>query len=714
MKGKSVVGLLLAIIIIVGSVFVAVKGLGNDKAGGAENVRLGLDLAGGVSITYTTVKEDPSDEEINDTIYKLRKRIDEKGYTEGEVYREGANRINVDIPGVSDANAVLEELGKPGRLEFIGPDGSVILTGEDVKNASSQINNQDGSYYIQLELNPSGRDKFAEATEKFVGQVIAIEYNGNAIVAPFVRDVITEGIATIDGMDSMEEAEEIATNIRIGALPLELQELRSNIVGAKLGKAAVDTSLKAGIIGLVIVLLFMLMIYKIPGLASSLALAFYAALMIIILSLSKITLTLPGIAGIILSIGMAVDANIIIFSRIKEELALEKTLRASVKSGFKKATSAILDGNITTLIAAIVLYIMGTGPIKGFAQTLGIGIIVSMFTALVVTRIILSCFVNLGIRNKKLYGIATNSTTYQIVEKRKIWFSISVVIILIGLIAMPVFNATEGSILNYDVEFSGGTTTLVNVGKDMTIEEIESELGDLVKSATGDNSPRFQSVKGKGQIIIRTEDLNTDKRIELQKVLIDKYQITTDDIVSESISPTISDEMKRDAIISVLVATICILIYITLRFKDYRFGISAVIALVHDVLVVLAVYSVFRVPVNNSFIAAMLTIVGYSINDTIVLFDRVRENQKTMRRGDFLGVVDTSISQTIARSINTSLTTFIMVTVLYLYGVTSIREFALPLMVGILSGTYSSIFIASPLWYVFKKKEELKIQKIAQ
>lgn len=714
MKGKSVVGLLLAIIIIVGSVFVAVKGLGNDKAGGAENVRLGLDLAGGVSITYTTVKEDPSDEEINDTIYKLRKRIDEKGYTEGEVYREGANRINVDIPGVSDANAVLEELGKPGRLEFIGPDGSVILTGEDVKNASSQINNQDGSYYIQLELNPSGRDKFAEATEKFVGQVIAIEYNGNAIVAPFVRDVITEGIATIDGMDSMEEAEEIATNIRIGALPLELQELRSNIVGAKLGKTAVDTSLKAGIIGLVIVLLFMLMIYKIPGLASSLALAFYAALMIIILSLSKITLTLPGIAGIILSIGMAVDANIIIFSRIKEELALEKTLRASVKSGFKKATSAILDGNITTLIAAIVLYIMGTGPIKGFAQTLGIGIIVSMFTALVVTRIILSCFVNLGIRNKKLYGIATNSTTYQIVEKRKIWFSISVVIILIGLIAMPVFNATEGSILNYDVEFSGGTTTLVNVGKDMTIEEIESELGDLVKSATGDNSPRFQSVKGKGQIIIRTEDLNTDKRIELQKVLIDKYQITTDDIVSESISPTISDEMKRDAIISVLVATICILIYITLRFKDYRFGISAVIALVHDVLVVLAVYSVFRVPVNNSFIAAMLTIVGYSINDTIVLFDRVRENQKTMRRGDFLGVVDTSISQTIARSINTSLTTFIMVTVLYLYGVTSIREFALPLMVGILSGTYSSIFIASPLWYVFKKKEELKIQKAAQ
>ncbi len=713
MKGKSILSLILSLIVIAGSVLLAVFGIGSNKIGGAEKVNLGLDLAGGVSITYTTVKEGPTDEEIEDTIYKLQKRTDDKNYTEAEIYREGANRINVDIPGVKDANKVLEELGKPGNLQFTDPNGNVVLSGEDIKSAKAMENKQQitDRYNVALEMNPSGKDKFAKATTEFVGQQIAIVYDGNIISQPLVNEPITDGSARISHMRSLKEASELAANIRIGALPLELKELRSNVVGAKLGQEAIDSSILAGLIGMILILAFMIIIYRVQGLAASLALVFYAALDIILISLFDITLTLPGIAGIILSIGMAVDANIIIFSRIKEELAAEKTLRSAVKSGFKKATSAIIDGNITTLIASIVLYIMGTGPIKGFAQTLALGIIISMFTALFVTRIILKSFVNMGIKNKALYGIGKARKIYSIVERKRTWFTISLVVIIIGLAAMPIFNATGGSELNYDIEFSGGTSTLVTIGRDMTLSEAQSELSPIIEEVTGEKSPQYQTVRDKGQVIIKTAVLSAEQRNNLESALIEKYQITTADIESESISATISSEMKRDAIISIIVAAICILIYITIRFRDYRFGVSAVIALVHDILIVLTVYAVFRVPVNNSFIAAMLTIVGYSINDTIVVFDRVRENQKMMKRGDFKGLVNRSISQTLSRSIYTSLTTFVMVTILYILGVVSIREFALPLMVGVLSGTYSSIFIASPLWHFFKRKEEYKIKK---
>ena len=715
MKGKKIITLLLLVVIIACSVFVAVKGVGNKEIGGAKNINLGLDLAGGVSITYTTVKKNPTDKELNDTVFKIRKRTDGLGYTEAPVYREGSNRINVDIPNATDAEKILEELGKPGKLEFLAPNGQVILTGKDIKDATAMKSSgiklgEADPYYISLELNDSGKEAFYEATKKYQDQIIAIAYNGHNIMEPKVENPIPDGIARISNMGSMERAEALASNIRIGALPLELKELRSNIVGATLGGEAVDTSIIAGIIGLALILLFMVIYYRVPGLAADIALVFYSAIVIIILSIFKLTLTLPGIAGIILSVGMAVDANVIIFSRIREELALEKTLRASVKAGFKKATTAILDGNVTTLIASAILYLMGTGPIKGFAQTLAIGIIVSMFTALVITRLILSAFVELGIKNKKLYGVAHKTRAIKVVAKRKVWFAISIVIIVVGLLSMPINNGIKGTPLNYDIEFSGGTTTLVDFNKTLTKDQIDNELAPLVAEATNDKSPQFQEVKDKGQIIIKTAKLDNDVRIKLQNKIIEKYGITEADFESESISPTISSEMRKSAIISIILASICMLIYITLRFKDYRFGVSAVVALLHDVFIVLAVYSLFRIPINNSFIAAMLTIVGYSINDTIVLFDRVRENQKYMKRGDFKGVVDTSISQTMSRSINTSVTTFVMVAVLYVIGVEAIREFALPLMVGILSGTYSSIFIASPLWYVFKRKEEKRIK----
>lgn len=718
MKGKSLIGLVLSLIIIAGTIFVAVSGIGTEKEGSAENINLGLDLAGGVSITYATVDDNPSDKDINDTIYKLQQRISSQGYTEGEVYREGSNRINVDIPNVSNPNAILEELGKPGSLQFTTEDGSLVLTGADVKDATPMQDSESltGGYLVSLELNSEGADKFAQATGENVGKVIYIIYDGDVIMSPVVNEKITGGKAVINGMANHEEASDLASFIRIGSLKLELQELRSNIVGAKMGQDAIQSSLKAGLIGLIIVFLFMILFYRLPGFVSAIALAFYAALTISIISLADITLTLPGIAGIILSIGMAVDANVIIFSRIKEELAQNKTLRASVKAGFRKATSAIIDGNVTTLIASAVLYVMGTGTIQGFAQTLALGIVVSMFTALVATRILLISLVGLKLKNKALYGVAHQFKVFDILKRKKIWFIASAIVVVIGLGFMPVNNGSKGDGLNYDVEFAGGTSTMVTTRETIyeTVEALQADVLDLVKEATGDDTPQLNTVRGtegQGQFVIKTKTLNQEERGALETALIDKYTITAEDIQSYSISGTISGEMRRDAILAVLIAAAGMLVYITIRFHDYRYGLAAVIALLHDVLIVFAVYSVLFIPINNSFIAAMLTIVGYSINDTIVLFDRVRENQAVMKRGDFKGLVNRSISQTLNRSINTSLTTFIMVFVLNIFGVASIREFALPLMVGILSGTYSSIFIASPLWYLFKQKEERLIQK---
>ena len=716
MKGKSVLGLILSLLIIGGSIFLAYEGIGQEKKGSAKDISLGLDLAGGVSITYTTEKEDPTHQEITDTRYKLRRRIDEKGYTEGEVYLEGNNRINVDIPGVKDANKVLQELGKPGNLMFVDEEGNVLLTGEDVVDAVPDKDNSTltSGYIVRLELNSEGAVKFEEATGNNVGRIIYIIYDDEVVSAPRVNERIGGGTAIISGMADLEEANNLATSIRIGALPLQLVELRSNVVGAKMGQDAINTSLQAGLIGLLLIFAFMIISYRVPGIAAVLGLSFYAALTIILISLLNITLTLPGIAGIILSIGMAVDANIIIFSRIKEELAMDKTVRSSIKAGFSKATSAVLDGNVTTLIAAVVLFAIGTGPIKGFAQTLGLGIIVSMFTALVVTRIILNILANIGLTNKNMYGVAKKVKGIKVIELRKIWFIASIVVIGAGLIYMPINKNATGTALNYDIEFAGGTTTLVSVGQEnaySTFEALRDDLSDMVLETTGEATPQFQNVEGAGQFIIKTKTLETEQRIALQDALIEKYGITTDDIESESISATVSSEMRTDAIKSIIIAAILILIYITFRFKDFRFGLSAVIALVHDILVVLTVYAVLKIPVNNSFIAAMLTIVGYSINDTIVIFDRIRENMKHMKRGDYKGVIDLSLGQTLIRSINTSLTTFVVILILYILGVTSIKEFALPLMVGILSGTYSSIFIASPLWYLFRKKEEAKIQK---
>ena len=707
-KSKAAVILAVILAAFVGLAYYASIILSSTGIGEDMSIPLGLDLSGGVSITYQVVDENPSAEDMSDTIYKLQKRVDSYS-TEASVYQVGDDRITVEIPGVQDANEILDDLGNPGSLEFQMPDGSVFMTGdmvEDAQGATATDRYGNKQYIVSLKLTDEGAKIFGEVTSENIGKNLPIVYDGETISYPQVQSAITGGEAQITGMSSFEEADNLATQIRIGSLSLQLSELESSVVGAQLGSQAIASSLKAGAIGLAIVMVFMIVMYAVPGIAASLALAIYTTLVIATLYLFDITLTLPGIAGIILGIGMAVDANVIVFARIREEIATGKSVQTSMKIGFQKAMSAILDGNITTLIASVVLMALGSGTVKGFAYTLMIGIILSLFTAMVVTRYILYSLYALGLKSEKLYGRAKERKSIDFIGKKAVFFTISGIIIAAGLISMGVHSATEGKALNYGLDFMGGTSTTADFGKDMTIEDIENDIVPYVEKVTGDSDVQATKVEGTTQVTIKTRTLSLDERQELEDTLAENCDVDASTITSQSISSTISGEMRSDALKAVIVSCIFMLLYIWFRFKDIRFAASAILALVHDVLVVITVYALVRISVGSTFIACVLTIVGYSINDTIVIFDRIRENLalKTGKQTaeDLREIANKSLTQTLSRSINTSITTFIMVVMLYILGVASIRDFSLPLMAGLVCGAYSSICIATELWYVMK------------
>lgn len=716
-KRNSVLTIIVFFAALALGAFTTAKGLGKYDIGAAKNIILGLDLAGGVSITYEIEEDNPTDQEISDTINRLQQRADVYS-TDSNVYKEGSDRISIEIPGVTDANKILEDLGKPGALEFMdeenyqkfasGEEYETVLTGSDVKNASSAIDNSGTvkEYVVQLAFTDEGTKKFADATTANIGKRIYIIYDGEVASAPTVQTAITGGSAVINGMEDDEEAEQLAQTIRIGALPLTLKELRSNVVGATLGQDALSTTLKAGVIGIAIIAVIMIAIYLLPGFISVLALIAYVVLTLLCLNGFNASLTLPGLAGIVLSIGMAVDANVIIFTRIQEELGNGATVKSAIDAGFNKALSSILDSNITTLIAAVVLYLMGVGTIKGFALTLGIGIVLSMFTALVITKSLLKAAYTLGLQNPKLYGKKREAKVRGYVKFSRIAYIISIVAIAAGLIALPVFKNKTGSTLNFSMEFTGGTSMTVEFGEYYDLEKAESDILPVVAEAAGisDADIQVQNVKDSNEIVFKSSELSKEQREAVENALRSDFEVK--EFAMENISSTISGEMQRNAIISVLIATALMLLYIAIRFSDVKFGAAAVIALLHDVLVVFAVYSIGRLSVGNTFIACMLTIVGYSINATIIIFDRIRENLATMTgKGEtYENIVNTSISQTFTRTIYTSLTTFVMVLVLYIMGVTSIKEFALTLMCGIVCGAYSSVCITGPLWYMFKTK----------
>lgn len=707
-KKKGIISLILMAVVIIFLGFTTAVGFGKTGTGAMRNIKLGLDLAGGVSITYQVEDENPTAEQMSDTIYKLQLRVEQYS-TEASVYQEGDDRISIEIPGVTDANQILDDLGKPGSLEFQTSDGESVITGADVQTASVQSGQDDmgnAEYSVELVLNDEGTQKFADATEANIGQPISIIYDGETISSPTVQSAITGGTAYITGNFTYEEADNLASTIRIGGLQLELKELRSNVVGAQLGEEAISTSLMAGAIGFGLVFIFMICVYYLPGLAAGIALVIYTELVLVILNAFNVTLTLPGIAGIVLSIGMAVDANVIIFARVREEMARGKSIKNALKAGFQKAMSAIIDGNVTTLIAAAVLWFMGSGTVKGFAQTLAIGIVVSMFTALVITRIIVFAFYAVGLRGEKFYYHPKKERQpIDFIGKKKYFFTLSIAVMLIGLGVLG-YNYSQGrGAFAYGLEFEGGTSTTVDFDKDYTINEIDQEIVPVVEEVTGDNNVQTQKVEGSNQVIIKTVTLDLDQREALNQALVDNFQVDADTITAENISSTVSSEMRQDAVVAVLTAAVFMLLYIWLRFKDIRFATSAVLALLHDVVVVILFYAVSRIAIGNTFIACILTIVGYSINATIVIFDRIREELRYQTRStDLKLLVNKSVTETLTRSIYTNLTTFIMVAVLYILGVSSIREFALPLIVGIVWGAYSSVCITAALWYVMKTK----------
>lgn len=717
---RNAVLVIIAFLLILGvAIYTAIFGVADR--GKVEYIKLGLDLKGGLSVTYEIQEDDYSDKDLEDTKYKIEQRVE--AYTnEYSVYEDGDKKITAEIPGVTNADEILNALNIEGKLEFLDPDNytkwsqgqeyEAALTGDDIKNATAGIDSDNGNdNVVQLAFTDEGAQKFADVTAANVGNIVYIIYDNKVVSAPTVQSAITGGSAEINKIGSYEEAEQLATTIRIGALPLTLKQVRSNIVGATLGSDAISTSLKAGAIGIALVFLIMIIVFRIPGLVASFALAFYTILDLLVLNLFNVTLTLPGIAGVILSVGMAVDANVIIFTRIKEELADGKSVKQAVKGGFHNALSAIIDGNVTTLIAALVLGIFGTGTIKGFAITLAIGVVLSVFTALAVSQSLLTALVNLGVTDAKYFGVAREPKKTNFVKAGKFCMLGSLIVIIACFCMMPVNNKSKGSPLNFSVEFAGGTSLTVGFDKEYSLSEAEKDIVPVIAEAAGigEAGISVQTVSGTNEIVFKMPELSDDgtddsQMSKVRSALTDK--LGADVKEANVISGSVSNEMSKNAIFSVILAAILMLIYIAIRFHDVKFGASAVIALLHDVAMVFCLYIILRLTVGNTCIACLLTIVGYSINATIIIFDRVRENIGVMKpkKASYKDIVNLSINQTFSRTIYTSLTTFVTIFVLYIMGVASIKEFALTLMAGVVIGAYSSVCITGPLWYYMKTK----------
>ena len=695
---RNAVLVIIAFLLILGvAIYTAIFGVADR--GKVEYIKLGLDLKGGLSVTYEIQEDDYSDKDLEDTKYKIEQRVE--AYTnEYSVYEDGDKKITAEIPGVTNADEILNALNIEGKLEFLDPDNytkwsqgqeyEAALTGDDIKNATAGIDSDNGNdNVVQLAFTDEGAQKFADVTAANVGNIVYIIYDNKVVSAPTVQSAITGGSAEINKIGSYEEAEQLATTIRIGALPLTLKQVRSNIVGATLGSDAISTSLKAGAIGIALVFLIMIIVFRIPGLVASFALAFYTILDLLVLNLFNVTLTLPGIAGVILSVGMAVDANVIIFTRIKEELADGKSVKQAVKGGFHNALSAIIDGNVTTLIAALVLGIFGTGTIKGFAITLAIGVVLSVFTALAVSQSLLTALVNLGVTDAKYFGVAREPKKTNFVKAGKFCMLGSLIVIIACFCMMPVNNKSKGSPLNFSVEFAGGTSLTVGFDKEYSLSEAEKDIVPVIAEAAGigEAGISVQTVSGTNEIVFKMPELSDDgtddsQMSKVRSALTDK--LGADVKEANVISGSVSSEMSKNAIFSVILAAILMLIYIAIRFHDVKFGASAVIALLHDVAMVFCLYIILRLTVGNTCIACLLTIVGYSINATIIIFDRVRENIGVMKpkKATYKDIVNLSINQTFSRTIYTSLTTFVTIFVLYIMGVASIKEFALTLMAG--------------------------------
>lgn len=716
----------LAILVLAVTVFawyVSIFGIGSINSA-KDALKYGLDIDGGVYVVMeaqTDLKGDELRDLMEQTRAVIDNRVNQMGVAESSVTIEGEKRIRVEIPGAENAEEAISAVGKTAQLQFLLADGSVVLDGSHVKDA--QIST-DGSYYkILLEFDSEGASLFEEGTRKaynrevtsVIDEVtpnqIAIVLDDEIIVHPDVKSVISGGNCEITGRYTKEEASTTAALIRGGALPVDLVEVQTSVQSATIGADALDKSIVAGAIGMLLVFILMIAYFGMLGIVADIALMLYVALFIWSMSAFNVVMTLPGIAALILSIGMAVDANVIIFTRIKEEICAGKSIRVAVNAGFKNALKTVLDAQITTLIAAVVLYEVGTTSVKGFALTLMIGIVISIFTAVIITQLFISLLAeSKKFAKNKYFGVKEDGTPKQFLHKsfsfiknRKIFYIISAVIIILGM-GMSLVRG-----LNYGIDFTGGTMIQVDMHKEVPISEVEDAIDEFNLDPSiiyaGENNT---------QVVIKTiESLDNEKRAEVVDALGESFGVTEEDVLaSEQFGPSVGDELKKNAVKAVVIASIGMLIYIIFRFKSWKYGFSAVVGVAHDVLMVIAFYGIFGFTVNNPFIAAILTLVGYSINDTIVIFDRIRENKQLYKKDGSEVNIDRSINSTLNRTIMTSFTTLVVMIPLCIMVSASIREFIIPLMAGVIVGCYSSIFVCSPLYYdLCRSGEESKYQK---
>ncbi len=711
---KKILSILIIVIMLLGWFF-SLNGFG-EGGSIAGRMKLGLDMIGGVSVVLEA-QTDASGSELKSLMDQVQavmeRRVNEMGLSEPLITVENENRIRIELPGAQNAQEAIESIGKTAQLSFITADGNVVVTGENVKNATAEVyqgtqSNLIGTYSVHLEFDSAGTDAFTEATRRIMdGEInatldgyyanqILILLDDDVISAPMVSTIINTSNCEITGNFTASSAGNLAALIRGGSLPVSLNEVQTEIVGPTLGLDAAHKSVIAGAIGLLLIMIVMVAVYRIMGLVADVALLLYVLLYLWIMIAFHAVLTLPGIAGIILSIGMAVDSNVIIFSRIREEIGLGKSVRVAVQSGFKRAMGTIIDSQVTTIIAAVILYLLGTGSVRGFAMTLMIGIVLSVFTAVVISQVLLQALAESKLASPKRFGVKEQKDTskeekdgYPFMSKRKFFYIVSAALLILGL----GIGLVRG--FNWGIDFTGGTVLQLNFGRQVDLEELKAQLPDTdlrdgIQYA-GENNDKV--------ILKTTEVMENDARQELCSKLQEAFGSGEGEFVEQAglIGPSVGTQLKSNAIRAVLIASMCMLIYIAIRF-EWRFGIGAIAALLHDAFMLLAFYGLFHIQMNSPFIAGLLIVIGYSINDTIVIFDRIREGLKTSKRKQEF-VIDSSITACISRSIMTSVTTMVAILPLILFCGESIRAFALPLIAGVLVGTYSSIGIASGVYY---------------
>lgn len=699
----------------------------------------------------------------------IRNRIDQFGVAEPVIIRQGADEIVIQLPGIRDPERAMKLLGDTAQLEFklvaesegvnidqlvanaiesgqwsgkwqerdevrelnrllvgslpantviyferlvdnqTGLESSrpilletkVLMTGDMVKNAQVRIGGTFNEPYVSLDFTSRGGKVFATLTEKNVGRRMAIVLDGVVKSAPVIRERILGGSAQISGSFTHEEASDLAIVLRVGALPAPVDVIQNMTVGSSLGKDSIQKGLTSGIFGALLVLGFMIIYYRLSGVIANFALTLNILFLFSGLAILNATLTLPGIAGIVLSIGMAVDANVLIFERMREEYALGKPVRSSIDGGFGKALWTIVDSQVTTLITALALFLFGTGPIKGFAVTLSLGIIFNLFTALFCSRLVFDLLTAKRVITNLKFLQFTRKPNIDFMKIRTITFSISGVMVLIGLIAF--FQIARGS-ANLGVDFSGGSLLQYKAAQPFTMAEVRG-----VFTRNGMEGVNLQEVENENRLIIKvkkSEAVVANLSDQVNELFDRELPDTGFVLESQSeIGSSVSAVLRNKAIQAILISLAGVIIYLAFRF-DISFGLAAAAATFHDVLVVLGICWLFNVEITLLIVTALLTLAGYSLNDSVVVFDRIRENMKKMEKfGLSTQVINDSVNQVISRTIVTSLTSAMVLLSLFLFGGSVIHDFSFALLMGVLIGTYSSIFIASPLLTFWKRKQ---------